>query len=379
MKKDWPQYRCDMVGIALTFLTVFVSCPAFSQERVYFTGDYPPSTGGSPETQVFSMKTDGTAVQKHTSSKGTKAHIYICSANDRVYFNNEDALVFLNQQGVEENLLKQEGIQFHSPRCSFDGKYFSVTAWNKAGEKGFIELYDSTFKKKMYQWEGEYASWMKDRQIVTYRVYTGTASGGAIKVYIRDMDDHPEKPELIYTQEIGEYVYDLTEPVIIGPTARDIVFRIYDEHEYYYYFRKPGDSFVKSRDRKPLAHHNVYKEEIAESLEQGQLTVAPDGKYAVMTEHPWNTPPGIYLVDIKTRDSWKIADGFNPQWSADSRKIFFNKDPQFYAGYAESVKKGSPFSSIYPDKLDGYEIYIYDLNSKKEHRLTNDNIYQGFL
>jgi len=50
----------------------------------------------------------------------------------------------------------------------------------------------------------------------------------------------------------------------------------------------------------------------APPLEQGNLALSLDGKFAVMEEHPWNTPPSLYLIDLKTRIPGKIAEGFNP-------------------------------------------------------------------
>ena len=98
-----------------------------------------------------------------------------------------------------------------------------------------------------------------------------------------------------------------------------------------------------------------------------------------MEEHPWNTPPSLYLIDLKTRDSRKIAEGFNPTWSADSTRIFFDKDPGFYARYAKAPEHGENWTQIYPKSLEGYEIYVYDLGTGKEERLTRNAHYDGFL
>ena len=160
---------------------------------------------------------------------------------------------------------------------------------------------------------------------------------------------------------------------------RDFVFRVYDEHEYFYYMGEIGKDFVLTRDKAPLVHHNVYAEQDGPSLEQGQLALSPNGKYAVFTEHPWNTPPSVYLVDLRTRDSWKIAEGYNPTWSADAARVYFNKDPAQYVRYHDAIKHNSEFSEIYPKLTDGYEIYVYDLARKQEKRLTNNRVYDGFL
>ena len=126
-------------------------------------------------------------------------------------------------------------------------------------------------------------------------------------------------------------------------------------------------------------HHNVYTGKGGPSLEQGQLVLSPDGKLAIMNEHPWNTPPSLYLIDLKTRDSWKIAEGFNPVWSTDSKSVFFNKDPGHYARYAKAHGRGEEWMLVYPKSLAGYEIYVYDLNTGREARLTDNTRYDGFL
>jgi Tol biopolymer transport system component len=59
-------------------------------------------------------------------------------------------------------------------------------------------------------------------------------------------------------------------------------------------------------------------------------------------------------------------------WSADSKRIFFNKDPEHYRTAHEHEK-------VFPETLGGYEIYSYDLENNVEIRLTRDDKYQGFL
>ena len=353
---SWP-YTCD------------------ASERIFFTATCSEILDDQLKTQVFSMEPDGAKIVQHTSSSGIKHGIYRCFANNKIYFSSNDSLACLNENLKEQILLSKEGTQYHSPKCSSDGKYLSVTAWDKEQKRGYIEIYNTKSYKRLWRWEGECASWMKGRNVIIYRLCTGEEYTERIDIYIRNIDEKPLKPKLILSEEVGTYTYDLTEPQIVGPSPKDFVFRVYDEHEYFYYFREIGKSFVLSRNGKELKHHNIYAAKMGPNLEQGQLSMSPDGNYAIMNEHPWNTSPSLYLVDIKTRDSWKIANGFNPVWSEDSKAIYFNKDPLHYAEHEESIKQGR----IFPEKLNGYEIYVYSLEQKEEHRLTDDNIYQGFL
>jgi len=368
-----------MCAIALA-VTCGLAGAATEAERLFYTADLPLKPGErKAQTQVFSMNPDGSDIRQHTSSLGTKAQASRCASRRWILFQNEDAVNLLNERQEEETFLSAKGAQYHSPRCSSDGKYLSVTAWDKVNEKGFIEVYELATRQRVARWPGEYASWMRARNIVIYRYYDNPGGPGKISLYIRDLDQPQAAAKLLYSEKVGEYLYDIAEPQIVGPAPTDFVFRVYDEHEYYYYFRRLGDSFVRTRNKKPLEHHNVYTGKGTLSLEQGQLTLSPDGKFAVMNEHPWNTPPSLYLIDLKTRDSRKIAGGFNPVWSAGSNSIFFNKDPDHYARYANAGKRGEDWSLVYPKSLEGYEIYVYDLSTGKEVRLTHNAHYEGFL
>lgn len=380
--------------LRLLACTLFVAMlpTASAAERVYFTSDR-ASAAGKTETQVFSMNADGSNVRQHTRSPGTKARTYRCGADGPIFFQNEDALELLNARGEEESYLATKDIQYHSPRCSSDTRYLSVTAWDKVNEKGFIEVYERVGKRRVARWDGEEASWMRGHHTLIYKLLLSRGEGGRIDILTRDLDKPATAPQELYRYEIGEYVYNLSDPQFIGSGTRDFVFRVYDEHEYFYYLGELGKSFVRTRSKVLLSHHNVYAEQESSSpaqedssseqegssLEQGQLTLAPDGKHAVFTEHPWNTPPSLYLINLRTRDSWKIAEGFNPVWSGDSARIYFNKDPDHYASYHDALKHNDEFREIYPKRLDGYEIYDYDLVRKQERRLTNNSVYDGFL
>ncbi len=285
----------------------------------------------------------------------------------------------MNARGEEETYLAAKGTQYHSPRCSNDAHYLSITAWDKVNERGYIEVYERASKKRVARWEGEEASWMRGRHIVIYKLLAGHGEEEHVDILERDMDKPNGAPQLLYRAVLDDYVHNVTEPQFVGPGEKEFVFLVYDEHEFFYYIGEVGKSFVLTRDEKPLSHHNVYAGEYGDMLEQDQLTIAPDGKHAVFAEHPWNTPPSLYLLDLSTRDSQKIAEGFNPVWSADSSRIYFNKDPAFYARYREAAKRGKEFGEIYPKSLDGYEIYVYDFAHKQETRLTDNAVYDGFL
>ncbi len=365
---------------AVLGVCALASYAATEAGRLFYTADLPLKPGErKSQTQVFSMNPDGSDVRQHTSSPGTKAHASRCASRPEVFFQNEDALNFLNERQEEEVFLSAKGVQYHSPRCSSEGKYLSLTAWDKVKKRGFIEVYALATRQRVSRWPGEYASWMRGRPIVIYRYYDNPGGPGKISLYTRDLDRPQAAARLLHSEEVGESVYDVSEPQIVGPAATDFVFRVYDEHEYFYYLRHLGDSFVLTRNRQPLEHHNVYAGSGGPSLEQGNLALSPDGKFAVMEEHPWNTPPSLYLIDLKTRDSRKIAEGFNPTWSADSSRVFFNKDPGFYDRYAKAPKHGENWTQIYPRSLEGYEIYVYDLGTGKEARLTHNTRYDGFL
>jgi len=346
-----------------------------SSLRFYFTG----ALSSVEVAQVLSMRADGSGLLQHTAGGEVKYGIYECTPLDRVYFLRDEALAMLIKGGTAKTVLINSGTQYYSPRCSPDGKYLSLTAWDKESEHAYIEVYNAASMTRLQRWEGEFASWARDRNVVVYRVLVQDEKPPHVDVYIRDMDDNPNNPELLYSQKIGEYIYDVTEPMLVGPGPRDVVFRVYDEHEYFYYLNKLGSPFVKTRGGNPLVHHDVYGENFGDSLEQGALSISPDGTLAVMEEHPWNTPPSIYLVDMKTRDSSEIAEGFNPVWSRDSKLVLFSKDPKHYAEYHEMQKRGFTLSHVYPQGLNGYEIYVYDIGKKKEYRLTNDDLYEGFL
>lgn len=357
------------------------SYAATGAERLFYTADLPLKPGErKAQTQVFSMNPDGSDARQLTSSPGTKAHASRCASTPWVFFQNEDALGLLNERREEEVFLSAKDVQYHSPRCSSDGKYLSLTAWDKVNKRGFIEVYALATRRRVSRWPGEYASWMRARHIVIYRYYDNPGGpAGKISLYVHDLDRPQAAVRLLYSEKVGESLYDVSEPQIVGPAPADFVFRAYDEHEYFYYFRHLGDSFVRARDRRPLEHHNVYAGSGGPPLEQGNLALSLDGKFAVMEEHPWNTPPSLYLIDLKTRDSRKIAEGFNPTWSADSTRIFFDKDPGFYARYTKAPEHGENWTQIYPKSLEGYEIYVYDLGTGKEERLTRNAHYDGFL
>lgn len=361
------------------FILLILFQATSAAERVYFTSDR-NSKAGKIETQVFSMKTDGSDVRQLTRSRGTKAHAYRCGSSGSIFFQSDDALARLNAKGEEEAYLAVKNVQYHSPRCSSDGRYLSVTAWDKAREKGFVEVYRVASKQRVARWEGEYASWRPGHHAVVYRLLVAQGEGkGEISIFLRNIDKPAAQPERLYQHEVGEYVYDMSEPQFVGPNSRDFVFRVYDEHEYFYYLGELGKSFVLTRNKEPLKHRNVYVHEHGPSLEQGQLTVSPNGKQAVLAEHPWNEPPSLYLVDLPARDSRKIAEGFNPVWSDDSTRIYFNRDPEFHGRFHESKNRGEEFRAVYPERLDGYEIYLYDLRRGQEQRLTTNKVYDGFL
>jgi hypothetical protein len=377
--KKMAMYPLKTVIVFLLIFVVFTPLlpTASAAERVYFTSDR-ASSPGKIQTQVFSMNAEGGDVRQHTSSVGTKANTYRCGSNGPIFFQNEDTLALLNAHEKEEKYLSTKGIQYHSPRCSTDTRYLSVTAWDKVNEKGYIEVYERATKRRVARWEGEEASWMRGHHMLVYKLLVRRNEEEKIDILMRDLNKPAAAPLLLFSHDIGEYVYNISEPQFIGQNASDVVFRVYDEHEYFYYLGKPGKSFVLTRDKALLSHHNVYAEEHGPSLEQAQFTPAPDGKYAVFTEHPWNTPPSLYMFDLRTRDSWKIAEGYNPVWSGDASRIYFNKDPTHYLSYHNALKRNIEFREIYPDSLDGYEIYVYDLARKQEKRLTNNLVYDGF-
>lgn len=355
-----------------------IASGALAEERVYFTSDR-ASSPGKVNTQVFSMNPDGSEVRQHTRDSGVKAYAYRCSQNGPIFFQNDDALALLNGREEEEIYLSTQGTQYHSPRCSSDARYLSVTAWDKANKRGFIEVYDLADKRKVARWEGEEASWALSGHSVIYKLLVRHGATGRIDILNRNLDQPDAAPQVLYRHELGEYVYNITEPRFVGPNPREFVFRVYDEHEYFYYLREVGNSFIRKRGRLPLAHYNVYSKEVAAPLEQGQLTISPDGKFAAFIEHPWNTPPSLYLVDLHTRDSWKIGEGFHPVWAGDSAHLYFNKDPGYYTRYREALTRKREVRGIYPKSLDGYEIYAYDLARKEEKRLTDNLVYDGFL
>jgi Tol biopolymer transport system component len=366
-----------MKKATLFFMFALFFARANADDRVYFTSDR-ASTAGSQQTQVFSMNTEGGDVRQLTRSHGVKAGVRRCGESGLIVFQNEDALALFSEEHGEEIYLSTKGVQYHSPSCSTDAQYLSVTAWDKVREKGYIEIHMLSSKSRVARWEGEYASWMRGQHRIIYRRVTTRGESAKIDILARNLDKSAS-PQGLYHYEVGEQVYDISEPKFVGSGRKDFVFRIYDEHEYFYYLGEIGKSFVLTRTKVPLAHHNVYSGEVEDSLEEGQLTIAPNGKFAVITEHPWNTPPILYMVDLRTRDSWKIAEGFNPVWSEDSARIYFNKDPEFYARYHEAMKRGDGIMEIYPKQLDGYEIYTYDIVRKQEKRLTNNHVYDGFL
>jgi hypothetical protein len=347
----------------------------FFQKRVFYTAKV-DSDSEDNITQVFSMKSDGTDVQQHTTSPSIKHSIYNCYGSNTVFFNSDDSISYLDQNLKERTLLSKNNTEYSQFNCSGDGRYYSVLSFDKVTEAAEIELYDSESITKMYSWNGDDSSWMRTRNIIVYRVAKFQEGGsGKIELFARDIDLAPEKPEKIFNIDVGEYVYDIREPLIVGLTPRDIVFRVYDEHEYFYYFRKLGKSFAVTDHGLKLEHTNIYADDVGEDLvhlEQGQLTMSPNGKHLVMNAHPWNTPPALYLLDITNRNAWKFAEGFNPVWSADSKRIFFNKDPEHYRTAHEHEK-------VFPATLNGYEIYSYDLENNLEIRLTRDDKYQGFL
>lgn len=348
-----------------------------AKERVYFTGSTKPGAGDS---QLYSMDEDGKVIQRHTSTNGIKWGVYRCQHNDQIYYSSDDALALLNKDGGEEILAQKNDVQYHSPRCSSDGRYLSVTAWDKTRQIGFIEVYDQATKKEIARWEGEFASWMMGKNVIIYRVCRRSADGDRVLVYVRNLNSAAEPPKIVYSLDIGDGIYDLSEPQIVGPTSRDFVFRIFDEHEYLYYYKGMKQTFILTRNKKTFEHYDFHRfKKYVSPVEEAQLTLSPDSKYAVINENKWNTPPSLILIDMKTRDSWKIADGFNPVWSKDSRKIFFNKDPSFYERSFATAGDNEQGRKVYPKSLDGYEIYRYDLEQKKETRLTHDNLYQGFL
>ena len=373
----YPMRIAVVLSLACVVFTE-IAPTASAAERVYFTSDRAP-VAGKTETQVFSVNAEGNDARQLTRSPGIKAHAYRCGANGPIFFQNEDALALLNAHEDEETYLATKDVQYHSPRCSSDARYLSVTAWDKVKKKGYIEVYERAGKRRVARWEGEEASWMPEHHTVIYKLLVMHGETGRIDILKRDLDKPEAAPQKLYQYEVGEYVYNITEPQFIGPGSTDFVFRVYDEHEYFYYVNEVGKSLVHTRDGTPLVHHNVYSQEVDAPLEQGQLTIAPDGKHAVFTEHPWNTPPSLYMLDLHTHGSWKIAEGFNPVWSEDSSRIYFNKDPAHYARYHEAEKRNEEFMEIYPKRLDGYEIYVYVIGVKQEKRLTNNHVYDGFL
>jgi hypothetical protein len=377
--RKMAMYPIRALTLLLFTSVAFVSLlpTASAMERLYFTSDR-ASSAGKIQTQVFSINADGSGVRQHTSSPGTKANTYRCGANGPIFFQNEDTLALLNAHEVEEKYLSIKGIQYHSPQCSTDTRYLSVTAWDKANEKGYIEVYERVSKRRVARWEGEEASWMRNHHTVVYKLLVHHSEKERIDILMRDLSKPAGAPQLLYGHDIGEYVYNISEPQFTGAKISDVTFRVYDEHEYFYYVGQTGKSLVLTRDKALLSHHNVYAEEHGPSLEQAQFTQAPDGKYAVFTEHPWNTPPSLYIVDLRSRNSWKIAEGYNPVWSGDASRIYFNKDPAHYKKYHNALKRNSEFKEIYPNSLDGYEIYVYDLARKQERRLTNNLVYDGF-
>lgn len=358
---------------AMMLICAGLTMPAGAAERVYFTSDR------SGSTQLYSMNPDGSGPRQHTTSAAIKAHAYFCAGDRRVYFQSGDALAVLDADGREQVLLSVPGVQYHSPRCSDDGKLLVATAWDRKVERPELQVYDLPGMARRLAVEGEYASWRPGRHTLIYRVVHLADDGGRIGIETRDVDARPPAARELYTADLGESLYDISEPQFFGVGDADLVFRASDEHEYYYYQGETGNSFVRSRAGERLRHHNVYHNEIDEPLEQAQLTLSPDRRLAAMTEHPWNSPPVLYLVDLRSRDSRRIADGFNPVWSPDGRRLYYNSDPAHYARYAAGNGRDRAPRTIYPEELEGYEIYVYDLDRKQSRRLTENNVYDGFL
>ena len=144
--------------------------------------------------------------------------------------------------------------------------------------------------------------------------------------------------------ELNEGKVNITE--IISRSDSEYYYRVYDEHEYRYYYNDKGEEKMFFNGGKAYFING-------ESKEQYHLTFSSDGKYAAFSERNWNELTYLVLIDLvnKTRIETPYYGSF-PEIKND--KIYFISDPELFTSKNKSFRK-----------IKNYALYAYDIKNKQ--------------
>jgi len=344
-----------------------IKVPAEMERQVFFISQ---ASGYKGEIHVMDYLTGES--RQLTRDGEEKLEYRYCPQNRRLFYHTKnsdsDYSLFMKEDGSEPQRIfgPSENTVYLGPTCSYDGKYLSVTFWNRSEKTGEICVYDLSQQKCTEEFEGFNANWSAwgDRLIYLHRKAL-TGSINKMNIFAKELGTAPVS---LYQETLGDWIYDLSDPKYVGPGQKDFLFRVYDEHEYMYYSQNYRDTFISTRDGAPFLHHG---DEDGENLEQFRMALSYDGKWAVLEEALWGSPAYLLLVDLESRGSKVVSKfGYNAHFTLDSKNIVFNYDPDYHKGCTGTECR-------YPRGEDGYEIYRVDLKGENLTRLTDNYHYDG--
>lgn len=187
-----------------------------------------------------------------------------------------------------------------------------------------------------------------------------------MKIEKKTTDESFQADILIYSYSIGdkkatkrdtvgiddEYTYDVTE---ISAQSKDFyTYRIYDEHEYRYYYTNKGEPSEFYAGGQGHAINQVNKE-------QYDLVFSEDKKTAAFAERNWNELTYIAYVDMVTKKRVDTKNFGSFPYIINS-KVYFVSDPSF----VNSKDENSEFRQI-----ESYAIYEYDPKTNKTKNIIS--------
>lgn len=139
-----------------------------------------------------------------------------------------------------------------------------------------------------------------------------------------------------------EVAFSVTE--IVARSGAEYVYRVSDEHEFRYY---------DQRDEPYFPSATLPVDELSVRREQFDLRFSRDGRYAVLTERPWNSLSHLVIIDVAQRrrtdlpyyGSFPVVQG---------TQVLFSSDPAFVLDGAGGFRQ-----------IEHWTLYALDLQSRR--------------
>ncbi len=301
-------------------------------------------------------------IEIYEFSNNKEKLIYQSTQTDYFPVSSKGDYIFCNSPGLSIYNLKTKHIielSESAPNYLIGGFYKNsdivyYLTWDETGVDGAkIILYDFLKNKTVKSLSGFSPQLSNTGDALFYMKQETVSSKNEVK-YLRKIYRYSlesDTDSILTTIELNDYYrYDVTE--IKAATEQDYVYRIYDEHEYRYYY-KNGVSELKYYPEK------ADKKDTPKHKEQFDLCFSQNNDYSAFTERDWNKNTYLVVVDLKKqqRTQTEIYCSFP---KIINNQVYFVSDPNF-------------INSKNPDfeQIKDYALFVYDIISKS-HNLIKD-------